>query len=160
MNRSIGRGLQEYLRGIAGGVMFSLPLLYTMKVWWASFTMHPLRLLLYVLATFTLLLGYNRYAGFATSAKTPANIELELGKQQSQANRFIIPVLVTNSGDTTAETVQIEVTLENSGKEQESAQLEIDFLPRHSKREGWVTFQTDPRTVQETKARVLGFEQP
>lgn len=68
MNRSqkdlsIGRSLQEYLRGIAGGLMFSLPLLYTMEVWWAGFTMHPLRLLLYVLATFTLLLGYNRYAG-------------------------------------------------------------------------------------------------
>ncbi len=68
MNRSqkdlsIGQSLQEYLRGIAGGLMFSLPLLYTMEVWWAGFTMHPLRLLLYVLATFTLLLGYNRYAG-------------------------------------------------------------------------------------------------
>ena len=62
-DRSIGRSLQEYLRGIAGGVMFSLPLLYTMEVWEAGFTMHPLRLLLYVLATFTLLLGYNRYAG-------------------------------------------------------------------------------------------------
>ncbi|MBW4663668.1 MAG: TIGR02587 family membrane protein [Chroococcus sp. CMT-3BRIN-NPC107] len=62
-DRSIGRSLQEYLRGIAGGVMFSLPLLYTMEVWWAGFTMNPLRLLLYVLATFTLLLGYNRYAG-------------------------------------------------------------------------------------------------
>jgi putative integral membrane protein (TIGR02587 family) len=62
-DRSIKRSLQEYLRGIAGGVMFSLPLLYTMEVWWAGFTMHPLRLLLYVLATFTLLLGYNRYAG-------------------------------------------------------------------------------------------------
>ncbi len=62
-NRSIERSLQEYLRGIVGGLLFSLPLLYTMEVWWAGFTMHPLRLLLYVLATFTLLLGYNRYAG-------------------------------------------------------------------------------------------------
>lgn len=104
-------------------------------------------------------LGYLVYNG-ATSAKTPANIELELGKPQRQRNRFIIPVSVTNNSDTTAETVQIEVTLEKSGIEQESAQLEIGFLPRQSKREGWVTFQTDPRTVEETKARVLGFEQP
>ncbi|WP_009632744.1 DUF2393 domain-containing protein [Synechocystis sp. PCC 7509] len=104
-------------------------------------------------------LGYLVYDG-ATSAKTPANIQLELGQPQPQANRFIIPVSVTNSGDTTAETVQIEVTLENLGKEQENAQLEIGFLPRHSKREGWVTFQTDPRSIEETKARVLGFEQP
>jgi putative integral membrane protein (TIGR02587 family) len=43
--------------------MFSLPLLYTMEVWWAGFIAHPYRLLVYVLATFVLLLGYNRYAG-------------------------------------------------------------------------------------------------
>ena len=61
--RSVTRSLQEYLRGIAGGLIFSLPLLYTMEVWWAGFTMHPLRLFIYVLTTFTLLLAYNRYAG-------------------------------------------------------------------------------------------------
>lgn len=43
--------------------MFSLPLLYTMEVWWAGFNTHPYRLLAYVLTTFLLLLGYNRYAG-------------------------------------------------------------------------------------------------
>ena len=104
-------------------------------------------------------LGYLVYDG-ATSTKNPANIQLDLGKPQPQANYFMVPVSVTNSGDTTAETVQIEVTLESSGKEQEVAQLEIAFLPRHSKREGWVTFKTNPRTVDEMTARVLGFEQP
>ncbi len=121
---------------------------------WLEWLVFALSLVL-VLCT----LGYLVYNG-ATSAKTPANIELELGKPQPQADRFIIPVSVTNNSDTTAETVQIEVTLENAGKEQESAQLEIGFLPRHSKREGWVTFKTDPRTVEEMTARVLGFEQP
>lgn len=43
--------------------MFSLPLLYTMEVWWAGFTAHPYRLIAYVVVTFLLLLGYNRYAG-------------------------------------------------------------------------------------------------
>lgn len=43
--------------------MFSLPLLYTMEVWWAGFIAHPYRLLAYGVATFLLLLGYNRYAG-------------------------------------------------------------------------------------------------
>lgn len=61
--RSVARSLQEYLRGIAGGLLFSLPLLYTMEVWWAGFTMQPLRLFIYVLAIFTLLLAYNRYVG-------------------------------------------------------------------------------------------------
>ena len=61
--RTVTESLQEYGRGLAGGLMFSLPLLYTMEVWWAGFIAHPYRLLVYVVATFVLLLGYNRYAG-------------------------------------------------------------------------------------------------
>lgn len=48
---------------MAGGLLFSLPLLYTMEVWWAGFTSHPWRLAVYVVATFALLLGYNYYLG-------------------------------------------------------------------------------------------------
>ena len=105
-------------------------------------------------------LGYLVYDG-ATFSETPPNIELELGKAQAQApDRFIIPVTAINRGETTAEGVQIEVTLNSGGKEQENAQFEIAFLPRHSKREGWVTFTTDPRTVEQIEARVLGLEKP
>lgn len=66
--RSITESLQEYGRGVAGGLMFSLPLLYTMEVWWAGLNTHPYRLLAYVLTTFLLLLGYNRYAGLRRDA--------------------------------------------------------------------------------------------
>lgn len=61
--RTVTESLQEYGRGVAGGLMFSLPLLYTMEVWWAGFITHPYRQLVYIFATFLLLLGYNRYAG-------------------------------------------------------------------------------------------------
>ena len=63
MNPPVTNSLREYARGVAGGLMFSLPLLYTMEVWWAGFVAEPMRLLLYVAATFVLLLGYNHYAG-------------------------------------------------------------------------------------------------
>ncbi|MCA1604434.1 MAG: TIGR02587 family membrane protein [Acidobacteria bacterium] len=66
--RTITESLQEYGRGVAGGLMFSLPLLYTMEVWWAGFIAHPWRLLIYMLATFVLLLGYNRYGGLRRDA--------------------------------------------------------------------------------------------
>jgi len=74
--RSIARSLQEYLRGIAGGLLFSLPLLYTMEVWWAGFIAQPLRLLIYILATFTLLLGYNRYCGLRCDA-SPTEVAID-----------------------------------------------------------------------------------
>jgi putative integral membrane protein (TIGR02587 family) len=61
--RSTGESLREYGRGVAGGLIFSLPLLYTMEVWHAGFTMPPHRQLAYVLLALVLLLGYNRYAG-------------------------------------------------------------------------------------------------
>ena len=61
--RTVRRSVLEYARGVAGGLLFSLPLLYTMEVWWAGFTAHPLRLAAYVAATFVVLLGYNQFAG-------------------------------------------------------------------------------------------------
>lgn len=67
-DRTVAESLQEYGRGVAGGLMFSLPLLYTMEVWWTGFIAHPWRLLTYVLATFVLLLGYNRYSGLRRDA--------------------------------------------------------------------------------------------
>jgi putative integral membrane protein (TIGR02587 family) len=39
-----------------------------MEVWWAGLTTHPWRVLVYVLATFVLLLGYNRYVGLRRDA--------------------------------------------------------------------------------------------
>ncbi len=64
----MAESFQEYGRGVAGGLMFSLPLLYTMEVWRAGFNTHPWRLAAYVAATFILLLGYNRFAGMHHSA--------------------------------------------------------------------------------------------
>lgn len=55
--------MKEYGRGIAGGLIFSLPLLYTIEMWWTGFNVSPERLILYTASTFVLLVGYNRYAG-------------------------------------------------------------------------------------------------
>lgn len=68
MERPVHKSLQEYARGIAGGLLFSLPLIYTMEVWWAGFTSHPMRLFFYVVVTFVLLLGYNQFAGLRHDA--------------------------------------------------------------------------------------------
>lgn len=65
---STAESLREYGRGFAGGLLFSLPLLYTMEVWWTSFIAQPPRLLVLLAFTFVLLLGYNRYAGLRHDA--------------------------------------------------------------------------------------------
>jgi putative integral membrane protein (TIGR02587 family) len=67
-SKPIKATLKEYGRGIAGGLLFSFPLLYTMEVWWAGFTASPFSLLVFVCVTFLLLLAYNRYAGLRPKA--------------------------------------------------------------------------------------------
>jgi uncharacterized membrane protein len=62
------QSLQEYARGIIGGLLFSLPILYTMEVWWRGLVIDPSVQLLYLGITFSLLLGYNRYAGLRENA--------------------------------------------------------------------------------------------
>jgi len=65
---SVSESLREYGRGVAGGLIFSLPLLYTMEVWWTGFVASPARLLTCVGATYVLLFGYNHYAGLRRDA--------------------------------------------------------------------------------------------
>ncbi len=67
-NRPIEKSLKEYARGIAGGLLFSFPLLYTMEVWWTGFMVTPLQLVLLMVATYLLLLGYNHFAGLRADA--------------------------------------------------------------------------------------------
>lgn len=66
--KPVNESLQEYGRGIAGGLLFSFPILYTMEVWWTGFIATPFSLLILSLLTFILLLGYNRYAGMRPDA--------------------------------------------------------------------------------------------
>jgi uncharacterized protein (TIGR02588 family) len=109
-----------------------------------------------VLAT----LGYLFYDSFATSAALPPRIEVQLGTPEQQSNRFIVPVSVTNHGDQTAQGVTVEVVLENDGKEEESGEFTVQFLPRHSTRKGWVPFKTDPRQAEKIDAGILGYNTP
>ena len=61
VNRAYALGLA---RAFAGAVIFSLPLLMTMEMWWFGFTLEPLRLLQFMLVNFVVLIGLSRAAGF------------------------------------------------------------------------------------------------
>lgn len=51
-------------RAFGGAIVFALPLLMTMEMWWLGFTMDRLRLALFLLALLPLLTGLSYYAGF------------------------------------------------------------------------------------------------
>lgn len=61
--KSIRSSGQEYARGLAGGLLFSFPVLLTMEVWQAGYRSQPYQLIIGVVVTFFLLMAYNRHAG-------------------------------------------------------------------------------------------------
>ena len=103
-------------------------------------------------------LGFLVYDG-ARMGAAPPDIQLEIGPTVRRGEVFVVRVTAINSGDETAEGVQIEVVLEAGGGEPERGEFAIAFLPRRATRNGWVTFRTDPSAGQ-LKARVLGYEKP
>jgi putative integral membrane protein (TIGR02587 family) len=56
--------LKPIARAFGGAILFSLPLLMTMEMWWLGFYMDPFRLCLFILLTFPLLVGLSYHAGF------------------------------------------------------------------------------------------------
>lgn len=103
-------------------------------------------------------IGYLVYAG-ASMGHEPPSIEVRLGTPERRQFNFLVPVTVINHGDETAEGVRIEVVMENGGELIGRAELDVAFLPRHATRQGWVTFEQDPRAAQ-LKGRVLGYQRP
>ncbi|PVY39432.1 hypothetical protein [Pontibacter virosus] len=69
-------------------------------------------------------------------------------------------VVVENKGGETAEEVQVELIVESGGAEVESAELNIAFSPKESKREGWVNFKEDPAKADTLVARVVSYKRP
>lgn len=61
--KPIQESLKEYGRGLTGGLLFSLPMLYTMELWWAGFIANTMQLVIYFMVGISLLLLYNRYVG-------------------------------------------------------------------------------------------------
>jgi putative integral membrane protein (TIGR02587 family) len=61
--------LDDLLRGACGGVLFGVPLLYTMEVWWIGSIASPRSMLLVLAGAFAVVLVLNRTGGFrATNA--------------------------------------------------------------------------------------------
>ena len=104
-------------------------------------------------------LGYLIYAEL-TRGSDPAQLSVKLGEAKPNANRFLLPVLVSNHGDTTAEDVHITVLLRTSGGQEERAELQFPHVPRQSRRRGWVTFQTEPTKGMKLEGIVMGYREP
>lgn len=100
------------------------------------------------------ILGYLVYAA-TQNRDSPPDLRITTGAPQSHR----VPVTVRNHGDSTAESVRIEVLLLRGEEEVERAELDLPFVPHQSKREGWVEFRHDPRRCT-IATRALSYETP
>lgn len=64
-NRDYAKGLA---RAFGGAIIFALPLLMTMEMWSIGLYVHPLRLLLFLVANFLVLVFLSRFGGFERTA--------------------------------------------------------------------------------------------
>jgi uncharacterized protein (TIGR02588 family) len=89
----------------------------------------------------------------------PPEVVARLGEARPSAGGYLIPVEVANIGQSTAEDVLVPIFLELPGGKREEAELNIAFLPRDSKRDGWVSFRDDPRRGK-LSLGAIAFEVP
>lgn len=64
------RELNDLVRGVCGGFLFGIPLLYTMEVWWIGSSVAPSRLLGVLLTTLLVTYLLSRTAGFRRTRAT------------------------------------------------------------------------------------------
>jgi putative integral membrane protein (TIGR02587 family) len=61
---------KDIVRGICGGCLFGVPLIYTMEVWWVGSLATPANLLAVIASTFILLFFVNRTEGFRKRSRS------------------------------------------------------------------------------------------
>ncbi|PZO56407.1 MAG: TIGR02587 family membrane protein [Phormidesmis priestleyi] len=69
----ISRELDDLVRGICGGFLFGIPLLYTIEVWWIGSSVSPLRLIVALLTTLGVTYLLSRTEGFRKAKATREN---------------------------------------------------------------------------------------
>ena len=56
--------LKDLSRGVAGSILFAFALFMTMEMWWIGFYLDPMRLVIFLVVTFAMLVPLSRFVGF------------------------------------------------------------------------------------------------
>lgn len=105
------------------------------------------------------ILAYLGYQTYTHEASTPdLQVVSWYDPSEHAPNRY--HVLLENKGGETAEEVLVELVLMKGGAEVETAELQIPFAPRESKREGWVAFKNKPEHADTVMVSVVSYKRP
>jgi uncharacterized protein (TIGR02588 family) len=110
-------------------------------------------------------IGFLAYQATADT-EPPPQLRVEAGTDESRVppasagQGHAVEVWVTNQGGRAARDIQVEAMLENAGTPVEVSTLRLELVPPGSRRRGWVSFLTDPATVDRLQLRVVGYQDP
>ncbi|RNL87226.1 hypothetical protein ED312_10470 [Sinomicrobium pectinilyticum] len=95
----------------------------------------------------------------ATNENAPPHL-LVISKYEPSMPGYTYRVEIENTGDKTAEAVNIQLSLFQNGKSAETATLELKYVPAQSKETAWVSFNNEKQTSDSLKVTSLTFVKP
>ncbi|GAB3539985.1 hypothetical protein GCM10027443_37250 [Pontibacter brevis] len=113
-------------------------------------------------ASLLLLISIFSYLGYHVYADKPSTPDLyvELWPDPSAQQPTRYRVQVHNKGGETAESVMVEIYLQEDGEQLEKVELQMMFVPKESRREGWVIFNRKPKNESSVKGQVVSYQKP
>jgi len=109
-----------------------------------------------------LVLGILSYLVYKTTTyqSGPPELFVEYFREPGKYEPNRYHVILHNKGNETAESITVELSLKQPGKEAEKAELDFDYCPRESTREGWISFNSTPAQADSIQARIMSYERP
>ena len=103
-------------------------------------------------------LGFLLFSAVTEDRPLP-DVKLSVNAVQQIRNGYVVQITATNEGGLTAEGVIVEAELRKGTELVESSQIEIEFLPAHSRKRAGLFFSRDPKQF-DLKLRPHGYEEP
>jgi uncharacterized protein (TIGR02588 family) len=94
-----------------------------------------------------------------TSGNAPPDIEVRTLSILPSGQGYLVTISAINHGDTTAAGVLVRGELRNGTAIVETSEMQFQYVPARSRREGGLFFAHDPRTLQ-TAITARGYERP
>ena len=107
----------------------------------------------------SLLLGYLVYQTFNYKPGSP-DLTVNYAPDPSPHAPYRYHLTVRNEGHETAEEVSIEMVLQKDGGQLETGTMQLAYVPKNSKREGWINFSKDPVEADTLYVRIVSYKRP
>jgi uncharacterized protein (TIGR02588 family) len=104
------------------------------------------------------MIGYMVVAG-VSEAEGPPSIKISASLPVQQSGIFLVRFEAQNTGKQTASSLVVRATLIQGGKEIETSEVAIDYLPSGSLRSGGFFFKRDPQAY-ELELTPVGYLDP